>query len=151
MQLYIMSEANKVTKMAIKSYYDILSVSNDASEKEIQRAFRRLARKYHPDVNPGGKDASGKFKEINEAYQVLSDPEARMRYDQNGQSWSFQEGQGPFSWRFETGHFSPGTDFRFGGGAFDNLLGSVVGGKDGIHSKRCSRASALPIQNRVSR
>lgn len=65
-----------------KDYYKILGVSKDADQKEIQRAFRRLARQYHPDVNPGNKDAENKFKEINEANEVLSDPEKRKKYNE---------------------------------------------------------------------
>jgi len=74
--------------MEYKDYYDILGVSRDADEKEIKRAFRRLARKHHPDVNPGDPGAEERFKEINEAYEVLSDPEKRRKYDQLGADWS---------------------------------------------------------------
>ena len=63
--------------MATKDYYAILGVSRNAAEKEIKQAYRRLARKYHPDVNPGDKTAESKFKEINEAHEVLSDAEKR--------------------------------------------------------------------------
>ncbi len=75
--------------MAVKfrDYYEILGLSRTASEDEIKKAFRRLARKYHPDVNPGDKTAEEKFKEINEAYTVLSDPEKRRRYDQLGPNY----------------------------------------------------------------
>ena len=67
-----------------KDYYQILGVSRNASEKEIKQAYRRLARKHHPDVNPGDKSAEAKFKEINEAHEVLSDAEKRRKYDQFG-------------------------------------------------------------------
>ncbi len=68
----------------MKDYYSILGVSRNATEKEIKSAYKRLAKKYHPDLNPGNKAAEEKFKEINEAYEVLSDPEKRKRYDMFG-------------------------------------------------------------------
>jgi len=75
------------TTTASKDYYKTLGVARGASEKDIKSAYRKLARKYHPDVNPGDKQAEDKFKEIGEAYEVLSDPEKRRRYDQFGSSW----------------------------------------------------------------
>jgi curved DNA-binding protein len=73
--------------MDYKDYYAILGVGKSASQKEIKQAFRRLARQYHPDVNPNNKEAEARFKEINEAYEVLSDPEKRKRYDELGPNW----------------------------------------------------------------
>jgi curved DNA-binding protein len=67
-----------------KDYYSVLGVSKSASAEDIKRAFRKLARKYHPDVNPGNSAAEAKFKEVSEAYEVLSDTEKRQKYDQFG-------------------------------------------------------------------
>jgi len=76
-----------------KDYYQILGVNKSATQEDIKKAFRKLARKYHPDVNQGNKEAEGRFKEVNEAYEVLSDSEKRQKYDQFGQYWK-QVGQG---------------------------------------------------------
>lgn len=73
--------------MAGKDYYSILGVNRDAGGREIKQAYRRLARKHHPDVNPGDKSAEARFKQINEAYEVLSDKEKRQKYDQFGDQW----------------------------------------------------------------
>ena len=70
-----------------KDYYDVLGTSKTATEDDIRKAYRSLARKYHPDVNPGDKSAEERFKEINEAYEVLSDPDRRKRYDELGPNW----------------------------------------------------------------
>ena len=67
-----------------RDYYEVLGISKGASEEEIKKAYKKLARKYHPDMNPGDKEAEEKFKEINEANEVLSDPDKKARYDQFG-------------------------------------------------------------------
>lgn len=77
--------------MAGKDYYGLLGVRRDASEQEIKQAYRRLARKYHPDVNPGDKSAEAKFKQINEAFEVLSSKEKRQKYDQFGDQWQYAD------------------------------------------------------------
>ncbi len=95
--------------MDFKDYYATLGVAKTASEKEIKQAFRKLARKFHPDVNPGDKAAEARFKEINEAHEVLSDPEKRRKYDELGANWRAYEqggapGTDPFgSWTVNTG------------------------------------------------
>lgn len=130
--------------MEYKDYYKILGVPKDATEKDIKQAYRKLARKYHPDVNPNNKAAQEKFKEINEANDVLSDAEKRRKYDTLGSNWQQYEqyqragGQEPFQWGggqyrtvtpedFETifeglgGNGGVGSDFFrtfFGGGGF---------------------------------
>jgi curved DNA-binding protein len=89
--------------MDFKDYYATLGVAKTASDKEIKQAFRKLARKFHPDVNPGSKAAEAKFKEINEAHEVLGDPTTRKKYDELGSNWKLYEqgrapsGPGPFS------------------------------------------------------
>lgn len=122
--------------MEYKDYYKILGVSRNASEEEIKQAYRKLARKYHPDVNPNNKQAESKFKEINEAYQVLSDKDKRSHYERFGKDWNrYQQtgspGGGGFRWDYSSG--GPGgastgdfSDF------FEALFGSMgMGGFGG--------------------
>jgi molecular chaperone DnaJ len=118
--------------MANKDYYQILGVSRNASEKEIKQAYRRLARKHHPDLNPGDKSAEARFKEMNAAYEVLSNPEKRKKYDQFGDQWEYAEqfakagGQGGVRWDVGKG----GTTFEYGdvsglGDIFSSLFGDA--------------------------
>jgi curved DNA-binding protein len=105
--------------MEYKDYYKILGVEKNATEKDIKSAFRRLARKHHPDVNPDDPGAEERFKEINEAYEVLSDPEKRRKYDQLGTDWRRwqQTGgrPGDFDWsRWSTGEPGGGVHVRYG-------------------------------------
>jgi DnaJ-class molecular chaperone len=81
--------------MDFKDYYAILGVGKTATGKEIKQAFRKLARKHHPDVNPGDRTAEAKFKEINEAHEVLGDPDKRRKYDELGANWRMYEQAGP--------------------------------------------------------
>src|SRR5258706_1235746 len=79
--------------MEYKDYYKVLGVERTADKKDIQKAYRKLARKYHPDVNPNNKEAEDKFKEASEAYEVLSDADKRAQYDKFGSEWQrYQQG-----------------------------------------------------------
>src|SRR5437764_4502996 len=130
--------------MEYKDYYKILNISREATADEIKKAFRKLARKYHPDVNPGNKKAEEKFKEINEAYEVLSDPDKRKKYDELGASW--KQGAGfrpPPGWeqraRRSGGGAQPFEDFEFHFGGtgfsdfFEQFFGSSGGRRSGTH------------------
>ncbi|HAA37634.1 MAG TPA: molecular chaperone DnaJ [Firmicutes bacterium] len=117
--------------MAKRDYYEVLGVSRDASTEEIKKAYRKLARKYHPDVNRDDKDAEKKFKEVKEAYDVLSDPQRRAQYDQFGHA-------------AETGGFGTGGvggvgqgDFS-GFGGFEDIFDSFFGGFGGATQTRRS-------------
>jgi molecular chaperone DnaJ len=116
--------------MANKDYYQILGVNRNASDKEIKQAYRRLARKHHPDLNPGDKAAEDRFKEMNAAYEVLSNPEKRKKYDQFGDQWEYAEqfakagGQPGVRWDGGKG----GTAFEYGDvGGFGDIFSSLFG------------------------
>ena len=110
-----------VRRMEFKDYYATLGVNKTATEKEIKQAFRKLARKHHPDVNPGDKAAESRFKEINEAYEVLGDPAKRKKYDELGANWRMYEqaeaqgGPNPFAGGVERRHG------RLSGGGFRTM------------------------------
>jgi molecular chaperone DnaJ len=129
--------------MPAKDYYQILGVPKNATEKDIKQAYRKLARKYHPDVNPGDKSAEAKFKEINQAHEVLSDPEKRKKYDQFGENWQYADQfaksggqQQQPAWEFRRG----GTPFDFGdmGGAegFGDIFDSILRDSRGRTTRR---------------
>jgi curved DNA-binding protein len=131
--------------MEYKDYYKVLGVDKKASQQDIKKAYRKLARKLHPDVNPGDKGAEARFKEINEAYEVLSDQEKRQKYDELGSSyqqwqrtggdprgfdwnqWTTRGGQ-PGGGRVEYGDLS---DLFGGGGGFSDFFQSVFGNAGG--------------------
>ena len=152
--------------MDFKDYYATLGLSKTASDKEIKQAFRKLARKYHPDVNPGDKAAEMRFKEINEANEVLGDPEKRKKYDELGANWRMYEqaqargGQpgGPFSgqWTYSPGGggFRPMTEdevsemFGSDDSPFSDFFRTFFGGGEPSSGRR---TRPRPPRNRKGR
>ena len=129
-----------------KDYFQVLGVDRSADANAIKKAFRSLARQYHPDVNPGDAQAEARFKEISEAYEVLSDPEKRRRYEQFGQYWNQAGGMG--------GGAAPGMDVDFGRyGNFDDFINDLLGrfggpgggGFQGGGFPRSGQASRPPV------
>src|SRR6185503_19005306 len=117
--------------MEFKDYYKTLGMEKGATQDAVKKAYRKLAAKYHPDKNPGNKGAEEKFKEINEANEVLSDPEKRKRYDELGAAWNQPGAGGPggFDW---SGFARGGGPGAAGGRAFsEEELGEMFGGAGG--------------------
>ncbi len=146
--------------MAGNDYYSLLGVNRNASEKEIKQAFRRLARKHHPDVNPGDKSAEEKFKQISQAYEVLSDKDKRKKYDQFGDKWQYADqfsdaGSGGTGYQ----HFDFGDIFGGGGrtytyssggsGGFDSLLDELLRGGGGSRTHRPQRRRGQDFEHPV--
>jgi curved DNA-binding protein len=116
-----------------KDYYKTLNVSRTASQDEIKKSYRKLARQYHPDVNPGNKEAEEKFKEISEAYEVLSHPENRKKYDQLGADWKKYEQagqQGGFDWSKYAGQQRQGGQQQYAGGDYEDMFSGGGGFSD---------------------
>lgn len=123
--------------MQKRDYYEVLGINKNADEKEIKRAYRKLAKKYHPDINPGDKQAEQKFKEVTEAYNILSNPEQKKLYDQFGFA-AFDDGtgdgefyrhsgNGSYSGGFDFGNGGHYTEYHFEGGDMDDLFGNIFG------------------------
>jgi curved DNA-binding protein len=121
------------TATDFKDYYTVLGVSKTAPPEEIKRAYRKLARKYHPDLNPGDKNAEAKFKDLNQANEVLSDPEKRQKYDQFGQHWNqpgYSEAPPRSGANVSTGDFDQYSDF-------DSFINDLLGrSRDGTSTHR---------------
>jgi curved DNA-binding protein len=120
--------------MDYKDYYKVLGVERNASADDIKKAFRKLALKYHPDRNPGKKDAEDKFKDLNEAYEVLSDPQKRARYDQLGESYTHWQqaggGAGGFNWNDWASQSGAGGGTRVNMENLEDLFGGLGGFSD---------------------
>lgn len=135
--------------MSKRDYYEVLGVPKNASDDEIKKAYRKLAIKYHPDKNPGNKEAEEKFKEISEAHEVLSDKQKRARYDQFGHAGVGGNASGGNP--FQNGNFNfngQSFNFDFGGGGFEDILGSLFG--FGGRGRRPSRGADLQINVTIS-
>jgi len=154
--------------MQYKDYYKILGVSKTASQDEIKKAYRSLARKFHPDVNPEDPKAEDKFKDINEAYQVLSDEEKRSKYDRFGSQWKQYQQRGGRSEDFDWSQWAPqgqpgGTQYRtvsqeefeqmFGGGlgGFSDFFETLFGGMGGVGGARRTTQRQRPQTMRQAR
>jgi len=123
-----------------RDYYEVLGIDRGASDEEIKKAYRKLAKKYHPDVNPGDKTAEAKFKEVNEAYEVLSDPQKRARYDQFGHAGVDSNGfsaagAGFGGFDFDFGGIGDIFESFFGGGAFGRSSRTRSGPQKGADLK----------------
>lgn len=140
--------------MEFKDYYATLGIGRNAPADEVKAAFRKLARRYHPDVNPNDPSAERRFKEVNEAYEVLGNPETRRKYDELGANWKLYEqaqaaGGHPFagSWPFAGGgpvRTVSGDDLRdmLGGSAFSDFFQTFFGGADPVSAGSGRRAQA---------
>jgi len=141
--------------MDYHDYYKTLGVERSASDAEIKKAYRKLARQHHPDINPGNKAAETKFKEITEAYEVLSDKDKREKYDRFGRDWQrYQQGGGTGG--FDWGNYAGGGGSPFGGAAgggdFSDFFETLFGGGGGRSAGRAGagyRMDGQPIEHEV--
>lgn len=125
---------------AFKDYYAILDVSKTANPEDIKRAYRKLARKYHPDLNPDDKEAETKFIDLNEANEVLSDPEKRQKYDQFGQHWN----QMDHSESAKRNSGRPSEDFaQYGDGDFEAFINDLLGRSRGRSRRKASTSGGF--------
>ena len=135
--------------MAGKDYYNILGISRSATESEIRQAYRKLARQHHPDVNPGDKSAEERFKQINEAYEVLADKEKRQKYDKYGDQWQyadqFEKARQQSGWNFSPGGGRVYFNQEDVGGIFDDLLRGF-GARAGRPQPRKGRDVEFPLE-----
>ena len=143
--------------MAYIDYYKILGIERSATQDDVKKAYKKLARKYHPDLNPNDPDAHRKFQEINEAHEVLGDPEKRKKYDQYGENWkhadefeaqrqqyrSYQDGQEGYTYWTESSDGSGFSDF------FEQLFGGM-GGKKSQRSRYVFRGEDYTTELQVS-
>lgn len=143
--------------MAYIDYYKILGIERSATQDDVKKAYKKLARKYHPDLNPNDPDAHRKFQEINEAHEVLGDPEKRKKYDQYGENWkhadefeaqrqqyrSYQDGQDGYTYWTESSDGSGFSDF------FEQLFGGM-GGKKSQRSRYVFRGEDYTTELQVS-
>jgi curved DNA-binding protein len=141
--------------MAFIDYYKVLGIAKDASEEDIKKAYRKLARKYHPDLNPNNPEANKTFQQINEANEVLSDPEKRKKYDQYGENWKHadeferarqQQGASAGSRYGNAQDFSEGFGGGFGGGDYSDFFESLFGAGQGRRSRTQSRFKGEDVQ-----
>lgn len=126
--IFIILEFKKTNLMAFLDYYKILGLSKTASEQDIKKAYRKLARKYHPDLNPNDKEAEKKFKQINEANEVLSNPENRKKYDEYGENWQHAEAYKEAEQQ-QKRQSQYRTTRDFSGGDYSDFFESMFGGR----------------------
>ena len=123
-----------------RDYYEVLGVDKNADDAALKKAYRALAKKYHPDMNPGDKEAEQKFKEASEAYAVLSDPEKRRQYDQFGHA-AFEQGGG-------AGGFGGFDGFKFNGGDMGDIFGDIFGDLFG-GGEKIAEHPEVPCRERI--